>query len=76
MSTIIADNTMFQAFVADSVTDQDIKKRFAHYPPEIQQEVVNSAHAIRAFNKKVHADTRFATALVPVADGMTFAVKL
>jgi predicted O-methyltransferase YrrM len=74
--TIIADNTMFQAFVADSVTDPDIKKRFAHYPPEIQQEVVNSAHAIRAFNKKAHADTRFAIALVPVADGMTFAVKL
>jgi predicted O-methyltransferase YrrM len=74
--TVIADNTMFQAFVPASVTDDKIKAKFAHYPPEAQGEVVKAAHAIRAFNKRVHADARFAISLVPVGDGMTFGVKL
>jgi predicted O-methyltransferase YrrM len=74
--TIIADNTMFQSFVAASVTDDKMKKAFAHYPPETQNEIVASTHAVRAFNKKVHADKRFAISLIPVGDGMTFAVKL
>lgn len=74
--TVIADNTMFQGFVPASVTDDKIKAKFAHYPPETQAEVVKAAHAIRAFNKRVHADARFAISLVPVGDGMTFGVKL
>ena len=74
--TAIADNTMFQAFVPARVSDQEIKAKFAHYPAEAQAEVVMAAHAIRAFNKQVHADSRFAISMVPVGDGMTFAVKL
>ncbi len=74
--TVVADNTMFQAMVPARVSDAEIKAKFARYPPETQQEVVGSAHAIRAFNKRVHADPRFAISLVPVGDGMTFGVKL
>jgi caffeoyl-CoA O-methyltransferase len=74
--TVIADNTMFQAFVPARVTDAEIRAKFAHYPPAAQNEVVAAAHAVRTFNKQVHADKRFAISLVPVGDGMTFAVKL
>ncbi len=74
--TVIADNTMFQAFVPQRVTDADIRAKFAHYPPAAQDEVVKAAHAIRVFNKRIHADGRFAISLVPVGDGMTFGVKL
>lgn len=74
--TVIADNTMFQGFVTATMTDAAIRAATAKRPPAVQEEIVCSTHAIRAFNKKVHADKRFATALVPVADGMTFAVKL
>jgi len=74
--TVIADNTMFQGFVPASVTDDDVRKRFSHYPPEAQAEVVKAAHAVRAFNKRIHDDKRFAISLIPVGDGMTFGVKL
>jgi len=74
--TVIADNTMFQGFVPASVTDAAVKAKFAHYPPEAQGEVVKAAHAVRAFNKRVHDDKRFAISMVPVGDGMTFGVKL
>lgn len=74
--TVIADNTMFQAFVPARVTDADIRARFAHYPSAAQEEVVKAAHAIRAFNERIHADARFALSLIPVGDGMTFGVKL
>lgn len=74
--TVIADNTMFQGFVPASVTDDDVRKRFSHYPPEAQNEVVKAAHGVRAFNKRVNDDKRFAISLIPVGDGMTFGVKL
>jgi predicted O-methyltransferase YrrM len=74
--TVVADNTLFQAFVPARVTDAEIKAKFAHYPPAAQQEVVEAAHAVRAFNQRVYGDKRFALALVPVGDGMTFGVKL
>jgi predicted O-methyltransferase YrrM len=74
--TVIADNTMFQGFVPASVSDADVKAKFAHYPPEAQNEVVKAAHGVRAFNKRVNDDKRFAISLVPVGDGMTFGVKL
>jgi len=32
--------------------------------------------AIRAINRKIHQDPRVAISLVPVADGLTLAVKL
>jgi len=74
--TIIADNTMFQSFVPPRITDADVQAKIANRPPAVQDEIVGSLHAIRAFNKQVHADKRFAISLVPVGDGMTFAVKL
>jgi len=74
--TIIADNTMFQSFVPPRITDADVRAKIANRPPAVQDEIVASLHAIRAFNKQVHADKRFAISLVPVGDGMTFAVKL
>ncbi len=74
--TAIADNTMFQSSVPPSVTDAAVRAKVANRPPEVQDEIVRSVHAIRAFNKKVHADPRFAISLVPVGDGMTFGVKL
>jgi caffeoyl-CoA O-methyltransferase len=74
--TVIADNTMFQGFVPLRVGDEDIRRARPHYPPAVQQELVDAAHAVRAFNERVHADRRFAISLVPVADGMTFGVKL
>ena len=74
--TVIADNTMFQGFVPASVSDAAVKAKFTHYPPEAQAEVVKAAHAVRAFNKRIHEDRRFAISLVPVGDGMTFGVKL
>jgi caffeoyl-CoA O-methyltransferase len=74
--TIIADNTMFQSFVPPRITDADVRAKIANRPPAVQDEIVGSLHAIRAFNKQVHADKRFAISLVPVGDGMTFAVKL
>jgi caffeoyl-CoA O-methyltransferase len=74
--TIIADNTMFQSFVPHRVSDADVRAKVANRPPEVQDEIVGSLHAIRAFNKQVHGDKRFAISLVPVGDGMTFAVKL
>lgn len=74
--TVVADNTMFQGYVAPSMTDAAIRAATAKRPPEVQEEIVYSTHAIRAFNERIKADTRFAISLVPVADGMTFAVKL
>lgn len=74
--TVVADNTMFQALVPESVTDADILKFTANRPPAVQEEIRQATHGIRAFNKKVHADTRFAISVVPVADGMSFGVKL
>jgi caffeoyl-CoA O-methyltransferase len=74
--TVIADNTMFQGFVPASKTDADIRAAVAKRPPEVQEEILQSAHAIRAFNRRVRSDKRFALSVVPVADGMTFAVKL
>jgi len=61
--TIIADNTMFQGYVPASMTDAAIRAATARRPPEVQQEIVNAAHAIRAFNAAVHADKRFAISL-------------
>ena len=35
----------------------------------------NSTRAIRAFNKKLHADERVTLSLVPICDGLTLALK-
>jgi caffeoyl-CoA O-methyltransferase len=74
--TVIADNTMFQGFVPATLSDGAIHARLASRPPEVREEIVAATHAIRAFNKRAHADRRFALSLVPVGDGMTFGVKL
>jgi predicted O-methyltransferase YrrM len=73
---VIADNTLFQGYVVPSMNDAAVRAATANRPPEVQEEIVRSTHAIRAFNARIKTDQRFAIALVPVADGMTFAVKL
>ncbi|MEA5617776.1 class I SAM-dependent methyltransferase [Cronbergia sp. UHCC 0137] len=40
--------------------------------PEIQD---NQTNKIRAFNQKLHQDSRITLSLVPIADGLTLAVK-
>jgi predicted O-methyltransferase YrrM len=40
--------------------------------PEVQDE---NTVAIRAFNEKLHQDSRIALSLVPIADGLTLALK-
>jgi caffeoyl-CoA O-methyltransferase len=74
--TAIVDNTLFQGFAPARVSDSDIRAATADRPPEVQREMIDATHGIRAFNERVKADTRFAISLVPVGDGMTFAVKL
>jgi caffeoyl-CoA O-methyltransferase len=74
--TIIADNTMFQGLVPPGKSDADIRAFVAKRPPAVQEEILLSTHAIRAFNQRIKADKRFALSVAPVADGMTFAVKL
>jgi caffeoyl-CoA O-methyltransferase len=74
--TAIADNTLFQSFVPPRISDAEVRAKVANRPREVQDEIVASLHAIRAFNEKAHADRRFALSLVPVGDGMTFGVKL
>jgi caffeoyl-CoA O-methyltransferase len=39
------------------------------------QEQENSTEAIRAFNKKLHDDERVTLSIVPIADGLTLALK-
>jgi len=41
---------------------------------ESQQDA--DTQAIRAFNRKLHADSRVALTLVPLGDGLTLACKL
>ncbi len=72
----IADNTLFQEVVLPRIGDDELRKKWAARPPAVQDELLAFTHAIRAFNKKVHADKRFAIAMIPVGDGMTFGVKL
>jgi len=74
--TVIADNTMFQGYVAPAMTDEAVRAATAKRPKEVQEEIVQSNRAIRAFNARIKDDQRFALSLVPVADGMTFGVKL
>jgi len=40
--------------------------------PEIQD---NQTNKIRAFNRKLHQDSRITLSLVPIADGLTLAIK-
>jgi predicted O-methyltransferase YrrM len=40
--------------------------------PEIQD---NQTHKIRVFNRKLHQDSRITISLVPIADGLTLAMK-
>ncbi|MBW4670404.1 MAG: class I SAM-dependent methyltransferase [Cyanomargarita calcarea GSE-NOS-MK-12-04C] len=40
--------------------------------PEVQD---NRTNTIRAFNQKLHQDTRITLSLVPIADGLTLALK-
>src|SRR5690606_11865960 len=73
---LVADNTLFQGMVVANVTDAEMRKTWASRPPEVQQELIDAVHALRAFDKKVHKDERVHLSMVPVADGMTFGVKL
>lgn len=73
---VIADNTLFQSLAPPKFTDDEIRAKFAHYPPEAQEEIVAFAHGVRAFNEYAHKDERFALSMIPVGDGMTFGVKL
>lgn len=41
--------------------------------PEVQD---NRTNTIRAFNQKLHQDSRITLSLVPIADGLTLALKL
>ncbi len=72
---MIIDNTMFQELVPASVTDDQIKAYFADRPPEWHEELLKSVEAVRAFNSQIHQDDRVSLAMIPVGDGMTFAVK-
>jgi caffeoyl-CoA O-methyltransferase len=72
----LADNTMFQEVVLPRITDDDLRRKWSSRPPAVQQELIDYTHAIRAFNRKVHKDERFAISMIPVGDGMTFGVKL
>jgi predicted O-methyltransferase YrrM len=74
--TAIADNTLFQEVVPPGIGDDALSVKWAARPPEVRAELIGYTHVIRAFNRKVHADRRFAIAMVPVGDGMTFGVKL
>lgn len=72
----IADNTLFQSAVGPDQTDDKLRARWEHRGPEIQEMLVSSVHAVRAFNERVRDDDRFETSMIPVGDGMTFGVKL
>ncbi len=72
---MIVDNTMFQELVPLSVSDEQIRAYFGHYPDETVEELTHSVHCIRAFNAQIHKDERVSLAMIPVGDGMTFAVK-
>jgi predicted O-methyltransferase YrrM len=74
--TLVADNTMFQGVVGPSWTDDKLAAKWAPRGEAIQKELIGYTHAVRAFNRKIHADTRVALAVVPVGDGMSFGVKL
>lgn len=73
---IIADNTLFQSMVVPTVTDDDIRARYADRPPAVIDELIRATHGARAFNKKAAGDDRVALSMIPVGDGMTFGVKL
>ncbi len=72
----IADNTLFQEVVLPRIGDDELKRKWSSRSPAVQEELIGYTHAIRAFNRKVHQDRRFAISMVPVGDGMTFGVKL
>lgn len=72
---IIVDNTLFQELAPEDVSDDDIRKKFDFYGDDIIEILIESTHAIRAFNRQIHKDDRVSLAMIPVGDGMTFAVK-
>lgn len=72
---VIADNTLFQSMVPPEVTEADMREKWKERPPEVQEELIEATKAFRKFNKMVHADERVDIAMVPVGDGMTFAIK-
>ncbi len=72
----VADNTMFQEMLLPRIGDDELMRKWAARPPAVQDELIGNVHALRAFNRTVHQDRRFAIAMVPVGDGMTFGVKL
>jgi caffeoyl-CoA O-methyltransferase len=73
---VIVDNTMFQELVPARMTDDAIRTKYEGRDPDWVEMIVESVHAVRAFNAQIVADDRVDTAMVPVGDGMTFAVKL
>jgi predicted O-methyltransferase YrrM len=72
---VIADNTLFQSMVPHEITEADMREKWKERPPEVIEELVTATKSFRKFNEMVHADERVDIAMVPVGDGMTFAVK-
>ena len=72
---IIADNTLFQGVVPAEFDDDKLRAHWSHRPDDIQDLLVDSTHAIRAFNELIHWDDRVDLSMIPVGDGMTLAVK-
>jgi len=72
----IADNTLFQEAVPANWTDDRLATKWSVLPPVARAGWISATHSIRAFNQQVHNDSRFAIAIIPVGDGMTFGVKL
>ena len=72
---IIADNTLFQGVVPVEFDDDKLRAHWSTRSDDIQDMLVESTHAIRAFNERIHWDDRVDLSMIPVGDGMTLAVK-
>ena len=69
---MVVDNTLFYGGVVPGA-DPDIY--FVDYPKDVRPRMAANAKAISEFNEKVKKDMRVHLAMLPVADGMTLAVK-
>ncbi|MEC9345246.1 MAG: O-methyltransferase [Pseudomonadota bacterium] len=72
---VLVDNVLFQSNVPEDISDADILARYPDSPDFARNVMIPSVHAIRAFNRAVHADDRVELSMLPVGDGLTLAVK-